>query len=51
MVNIDGTAYQCFDYYEWHAQWYTMPKNETEMTRDSTSLQKLGSGWITVGNP
>jgi len=48
MVLIDGTPYQCSDYYKWHAQWYVKPKNGTELTRDSTTLQKLGSGWITV---
>jgi len=47
-VVIDGSSYQCSDYYKWHSQWYLKPKNATELTRDSSTLQKLGSGWITV---
>jgi hypothetical protein len=48
MVEIDGTAYQCSDYYKWHSQMYLKWKNDTEMTRDSLGLQKLSAGWITV---
>jgi len=47
-VQIDSTWYQCSKFYKWHSQIYTEPKNANEMTRDSLSLQKLGSGWITV---
>jgi hypothetical protein len=47
-VYIDGNWYQCSDYYKWHVQWFTKPKNGTEMTRDSVGLQKLDSGWISV---
>jgi hypothetical protein len=48
IVNIDGAWYQCSNYYKWHSKIYTEPKDETNLTRDSTNLQQLGSGWITV---
>ena len=47
-VKIDGTWYQCSDYYKWHSQMYLEWKNDTEITRDSLGLQKLSAGWITV---
>ena len=50
MIKIDGTWYQCSDYYKWHTKCYTKPKDATDMTRDSLILQQLGSGWITVPN-
>jgi len=48
MVSIDSNWYQCSNYYKWHSKCYTEPKDANYMTRDSLSLQQLGSGWITV---
>lgn len=50
MVKIDGTWYQCSNYYKWHSKLYTEPKNETEMTRAAWDLQQLGGGWIIVSD-
>jgi len=47
-VKIDGTWYQCSEYYKWHSKCYAEPKDANYLTRDSTALQKLGSGWIAV---
>jgi hypothetical protein len=49
-VQIDGTWYQCSDYYKWHSKCYTKPKDANYMTRDVLNLQQLGGGWITVPN-
>ena len=48
MVKIDGVWYQCSNYYKWHSQTYTKPKDSTYMTRDDVNKQKLGSGWISI---
>ena len=48
MIYIDYEWYQCSDYYKWHSQIYTKPKNDDYITRDALSLQKLGADWITV---
>jgi hypothetical protein len=50
VVKIDGTWWQCSDYYKWHHKMYGEPKDSDYLTRASTNLQELGSGWITVPN-
>ncbi len=51
-VKLDGAWYQCSPHYKWHSKESTKPKNATQMTRDSISSQKLGSGWLTIpANP
>jgi hypothetical protein len=54
VVKIDGSWYQCSDYYKWHGKVYACPKGTTSpfLTRDDMSKQSLGSGWIEVpSNP
>jgi hypothetical protein len=53
IVEIDGSPYQCSDYYKWHSKIYTEPEdpndpNNLDMTRSEWELQQLGSAWITV---
>jgi hypothetical protein len=54
MVKIDGTWYQCSDFYKWHSKIYTapIPPLNLNMTRSPSGSQELGSDWITVpSNP
>jgi hypothetical protein len=55
VVRIDGTWYQCSDFYKWHDKMYLKPKPGGPpyyLTRDDMSKQALGGGWITVpANP
>jgi hypothetical protein len=48
IVSIDGSWYQCSNYYKWHTKTITKPKNDTEMTRTYILSQLLGGGWIVV---
>ena len=47
-VQIDGTWYQCSDYYKWHSKVRLERKDAYDYTRSSMSLQALGAGWITL---
>jgi hypothetical protein len=47
-VNLYGVWFQTSDYFTWHSQLYLVPKNATELTRDSMDMQKLGPGWIAI---
>jgi hypothetical protein len=49
IIKIDGSWYQCSDYYKWHSKTITVPKlTDNEMTRAYMDLQLLGGGWIIV---
>jgi hypothetical protein len=47
-VYVNGSWRQCSDYYKWHSKCYIKPKDDDYYTRDSSGLQALGAGWITV---
>ncbi|MCK4787229.1 MAG: hypothetical protein KAV87_25945 [Desulfobacteraceae bacterium] len=49
MVKIDGSWYQCSDYYKWYSKVRTQPKGSTwYITRVHIYLQLLGSSWIPI---
>ena len=50
MVKIDGSWYQCSDYYKWHSKVRTQPKDSNWVTREPMDFQQLGQGWIYIGN-
>jgi hypothetical protein len=51
-VKIDGSWYQCSNYYKWHSKVQTQPKGSTGyITREDMAYQRLGSGWIFVNPP
>ncbi len=52
MIKIDGSWYQCSNYYKWHSKVQTQPKGITSyITREDMAYQRLGSGWIQVIPP
>ncbi len=46
-VEIDGTWYQCSDFYKWHAQYYLKQKLPGRLMRGITN-NLLGQGWISI---